>query len=103
MRLRRMASLSLLLLAAAAAPQSPCGRGVNNGSIGQSESAATPRNPGFPAFLSASEGACDGSAGDPTEMQRMRPEKELEDAMHRLPPSESARPIGQPGQAPVYR
>ena len=102
MRLRSMASLGLLLLAAAAAPADPCGPGVNTASIGQAETTGAPRDLGLPA-LSATEGSCDSSAAERSEMQRMRPDTGFEDAMHAVPPSDSLRPINQRGRAPDYR
>jgi hypothetical protein len=100
MRLNRMASLGLLLLAAAAAPRDPCGPGGTAGSTGQSLGA--PRDSGF-AAASAMRDSCDASAAEPSDMQRMRPDNQLDDAIHALPPSESLRPVEQPRRAPDFR
>jgi hypothetical protein len=99
---RSMASLGLLLLAAAAAPADPCRPGVNNGSIGQAAGTGAARGSSL-TELPAKEGVCDAGAAELTALQRMRPEIGLEDAMRALPPSDALRPIEQPGWAPVQR
>ena len=99
MRRRWMASLTLLLLTAAAAPPGPCGPAANTGPIGQTESTGALRDTDFPRFLES----CDSSATDPSMNQTMKPANESGDVLHGLPPSEALRPVDQPGTAPVYR
>jgi hypothetical protein len=97
-----MASLTLLLLTAAAAPPGPCGPVANTAAIGQTESTGASRDAGVLPF-SATEDSCDSSGTELPAMQATKPETEPGEVLHGLPSSEALRPIDQPRAAPVYR